>query len=140
MSATHPTGRGRVKLEAEICPPAAPFGDPSCSSQLSPSWVDVTPTPGGVLLGETISGLASNTLYRWRARILYAPFGVTEAGIAAPPNPAHGPWRRVSAQAVEADLRTLPEPGALAVLGAGIALLSLMGRRRIQSEACVRVS
>ena len=112
MAATHPMGRGRVKLEAEICPPAAPFGDPSCSSQVSPSWIDVSPTPGGVLLSETISGLAGDSLYRWRARVLYAPLGVTEAGITPPPNPAHSPWRRVSAQAVEADIRTVPEPGA----------------------------
>jgi len=135
MAATHPMGRGRVKLEAEVCPPAAPFGDPSCSSQVSPSWVDVSPTPGGVLLSETISGLTEDSLYRWRARVLYAPLGVTEAGITPPPNPAHGPWRRVSAQAVEADVRTVPEPGAVALLGSGIALLVLIGRGRMRSEA-----
>jgi hypothetical protein len=140
MAATHPMGRGRVKLEAEVCPPAAPFGDPSCSSQVSPSWIDVSPTPGGVLLSETISGLTGDSLYRWRARVLYAPLGVTEAGITPPPNPAHGPWRRVSAQAVEADVRTVPEPGAVALLGSGIALLVLIGRGRMRAEAYRRAS
>jgi hypothetical protein len=135
MAATHPMGRGRVKLEAEICPSGAPFGDPSCSGQVSPSWIDVAPTPGGVLLSETISGLAADSLYRWRARVLYAPLGVTEAGITPPPNPAHGPWRRVSAQAVEADVRTLPEPGTVALLGSGIVLLVLLGRGRMRAEA-----
>jgi hypothetical protein len=130
MTATHPMGRGRVKLEAEICPPAAPFGDPSCSSQASPNWIDVTATLGGVTLSETVSGLTADTLYRWRARVLYAPFGVTETGITPPPNPAHGPWRRVSAQAVEADVRTLPEPGLLAMLSCGMVLLVLIGRGR----------
>jgi hypothetical protein len=130
MTATHPMGRGRVKLEAETCPSAAPFGDPSCSSQVSPIWVDVSPTPGGVLLNETISGLTGDSLYRWRARVLYAPLGVTEAGITPPPNPAHGPWRRVSAQAVEADVRTVPEPGLLAMLSCGMVLLVLIGRGR----------
>jgi hypothetical protein len=140
MAATHPMGRGRVKLEAEICPPGAPFGNPSCSSQVSPIWVDVSPTPGGVLLSELVSGLAGDSLYRWRARVLFAPLGVTEVGITPPPNPAHGPWRRVSAQAVEADVRTVPEPGRALQLGFGIALLVLIGRGRMRAEACRRAS
>jgi hypothetical protein len=102
---------------------------------VSPNWIDVTATLGGVLVSETVSGLTSDTLYRWRARVLYAPFGVTETGITPPPNPAHGPWRRVSAQAVEADVRTLPEPGMLALLSSGIALLVLIGRGRMRAEA-----
>jgi hypothetical protein len=53
-----------------------------------------------------VDGLERDTLYRWRARVLYAPFFVLRAGITPPPNPAHGPWRRVQAQAFEADLRT----------------------------------
>jgi hypothetical protein len=39
-------------------------------------------------------------------------------------NPAHGPWRRLSAQANEADIRVVPEPDLVMVLVAGIALLS----------------
>jgi hypothetical protein len=135
MAATHPMGRERVKLESEICPPGVAFGDPSCSSQRSPSWIDVSPTPGGVLLSETISGLTENSLYRWRARVLYAPLSVTEVEITPPPNPAHGPWRRVSAQSVEADVRTIPEPGMLALLSSGIALLVLISRGRMRADA-----
>jgi hypothetical protein len=133
MVATHPMGRGRVKVEAEICPSGVAFSNPSCQSHFTPTWVDVTATSGGVILSETISGLALGTLYRWRARVLYAPFGVTELGITPPPNPPHGPWRRVSAQAREADLRVVPEPGGLLLLGAGIAFLALIGRRRIRA-------
>ncbi|GAG22070.1 unnamed protein product, partial [marine sediment metagenome] len=109
--------------------------DSSCSSQVSPSWIDVTATSNGVLLSDLISGLTADNLYRWRARVLYAPFGVTEAGITPPPNPAHGPWRRVSAQAVEADVRTVPEPEGAVLLVSGAVLLALIGRRRIRLEA-----
>jgi hypothetical protein len=51
-------------------------------------------------------------LYRWRARVLYAHFSVAQTGITPPPSPAHGPWRRLGAQAQaqEADIR-VPEPG-----------------------------
>jgi len=54
----------------------------------------------------SVSGLVASTLYRWRARVLYAPFSVVQPGITPPPNPAHGPWRRFQGQAFEADLRT----------------------------------
>jgi len=140
MAATCPMGRGRVKLESETCPPGVPFGSPSCSGQVSPTWIDVSPTPGGVLLSELVSGLAGDSLYRWRARVLYAPLGVTEVGITPPPNPAHGPWRRVSAQVVEADIRTVPEPGAVALFSSGVVLLVLIGRGRMRAEGCRRAS
>jgi cysteine-rich repeat protein len=107
VHATHPEGRGRVKLEVEYCEAGLAFGDPGCGSKLGASWADVTATSEGVILTETIDGLASGSLYRWRARVLHAPYSVTEPGIIAPPNPAHGPWRRLSAQAVEADVRVL---------------------------------
>jgi hypothetical protein len=67
----------------------------------------VTATASGIEFVETVTGLEVETLYRWRARVLWAPFSVTEEGITAPPNPAHGPWRRFAGQAVEADLRTV---------------------------------
>ena len=57
-------------------------------------------------LTETVPGLHGD-LHRWRARVLYAPYSVTQSGITAPPKPAHGPWRRLSGQAVEADVRVL---------------------------------
>jgi hypothetical protein len=130
MTATHPQGRGRVKLEVEACPESAAFGDLACTTQLGPSWVDVTATSGGVVLSETLTGLTADTLYRWRARVLHAPFTVTEAGITPPPSPAHGPWRRLTGQAVEADLRTLPEPSTAFGLAAGLGLLALLRRFR----------
>jgi hypothetical protein len=130
VQATHPEGLGRVKLEVETCEAGLVFGDASCASQAGSTWTDVTATSSGVELGETISGLTEDALYRWRARVLYAPYSVTEAGITAPPNPAHGPWRRVSAQANEADIRVVPEPGAMLSLASGITLLSMLHRRR----------
>jgi hypothetical protein len=130
ITATHPEGRGRVKAEFEACPAGTPFGDVTCTTQISASWADVTATSGGVTLGETFSGLAADTLYHWRARVLYAPFSVTESGITPPPNPSHGPWRRLNGQAVEADIRVVPEPGAILSLASGLALLGLLHRRR----------
>jgi hypothetical protein len=130
VQATHPKGRGRVKLEVESCEAGLVFGDASCASQTGASWTDVTATSGGVSLTETIGGLVEGDLYRWRARILYAPYSVTETGITPPPNPAHGPWWRVSAQATEADIRVVPEPTAGLSLAAGLMLLALLGRRR----------
>jgi hypothetical protein len=56
---------------------------------------------------------------------------VTQVGIKPPPNPAHGPWRRVSAQANEADIRVVPEPGAIVSLASGLALLSPVPRGRL---------
>jgi hypothetical protein len=43
-------------------------------------------------VGAEGAGLVSGGLYRWRARVLYAAFHVTEVGVTPPPNPAHGPW------------------------------------------------
>ena len=105
MTATDPVQRGRVKLEVEFCPPGVDFGHGSCGNHVGSSWTDVTATSGGVVLTETISGLTADTLYRWRARVLRAPYRVTESGITAPPKPAAGPWRRVQAQVQEADIR-----------------------------------
>jgi hypothetical protein len=107
MWATDPSGRGRVKLEVEACPPGVAFGDGSCIRQVTPTWVDVTATPAGVMFAPMVLRLEPETLYRWRARVLYAPFTVDQPGIVEPPNPAHGPWRRFQGQAFEADLRTV---------------------------------
>jgi len=130
VQATHPEGRGRVKLEVETCEAALPFGDAGCASQTGVSWTDVTATSGGVALTETIGGLSEDELYRWRARVLYAPYSVTQGGITSPPKPAHGPWWRVTAQAMEADIRVVPEPSISLSLAAGAVLLALFDRRR----------
>jgi hypothetical protein len=106
MTAVDPAGRGRVKLEAEYCPPGRPFGSIDCGRVVSPAWADVGAAPGGVPLTRDVLA-QTNTLYHWRVRTLRAPFTVTEPGITPPPQPAHGPWRRLSGQAIEADIRTL---------------------------------
>ena len=106
MTATHPLGRGRVKLEVEMCPNGVPFDDLSCFLHVSPSWTDVSLSPDGVRLTETVPGLAPGALYNWRARTLQASYGVTQPGITAPPNPDHGPWRRYLGQAFDAPLGT----------------------------------
>ncbi|MBW2668253.1 MAG: FG-GAP repeat protein, partial [Deltaproteobacteria bacterium] len=130
VQATDPEGRGRVKLEVEACASSLPFGDASCVQHMGASWTDVTATSGGVAVTETISGLTEDVLYRWRARVLYAPYSVTQVGITPPPNPAHGTWLRVSAQATEADIRVVPEPCLELSLAAGALLIALGDRRR----------
>jgi hypothetical protein len=130
LQATHPEGRGSVNLEIEFCEAGLAFGSTGCSNHVGASWTDVTASSGGVSLTETIGGLVEGDLYRWRARILYAPYSVTQPGITPPPNPAHGPWRRVSAQSREADIRVVPEPSVALGLAAGAVLLALLDRRR----------
>jgi hypothetical protein len=126
LDATHPEGRGRVKLEVEACGAGFPFGHWRCVSRQSDSWSEVTPASGGsVRLTQTISGLNPVSLYRWRARVLYAPVSGTP-----PVAPPHGPWRRVDAEAREADVRVIPEAGALVSLLAGAALLAGLARLR----------
>jgi hypothetical protein len=43
---------------------------------------------------------------------------------------AHTKWRRLSAQANEADIRVVPEPDLVLVLVVGISLLAAIERRR----------
>jgi hypothetical protein len=105
LNATHPSGRARAKLEAQACPGGVPFEHASCASFVTPTWTDVTATASGVALTQTLSGLLPGALYRWRARVLRAPFGVTQPGITPPPNPEHGPWRRLAAQSNVGDIR-----------------------------------
>jgi hypothetical protein len=125
LFATHPEGRGRVKLDIEACPTGTAFGNISCVKHVGASWTDTTAAANGVVLTETITGLSPDTLYRWRARVLHAPLHVTS--VTAPPNPAHGPWRRPTAQSVEADVRTsaVPEPGLGAAIASGVAAIAL---------------
>ncbi|MBK7952412.1 MAG: FG-GAP repeat protein [Deltaproteobacteria bacterium] len=125
MHATHPLGRGRVKLEVEACAAGMPFGSPGCLRQTTASWADAG--LGGVDLAKTVSGLSGGKHYRWRARALYAPYTIVNSGVVSPPNPAHGPWRRLAGQAVEADV---PEPGLSISVGSGILLIGVLGRRR----------
>jgi hypothetical protein len=121
----HPAGIGRVRAEVEACTAGVAFGDAGCTRVLSPAWAVVGNGIPEALLSTTLTGLDPQTLYRWRARVLYAD--VTGP---LPTNPAHGPWRRLQAQSSEGDIRTVPEPGALAALASGCALLLVLHRRR----------
>ena len=108
MRATSPEGRTSVKLQVEACPPGVAFGEAGCVGRRSTEWTTLPLGVAGKALQELVVGLQDDTLYRWRARVLYAPFFVNRSGITPPPNPAHGPWRRLQGQAFEADVRTLP--------------------------------
>jgi hypothetical protein len=126
LRANHPRGRGRVKAQLQACPSGAQFGDASCTTVTTPTWLTVNRTTPDVLISHTFAGLAEGELYRWRARVLHAP-----ATGPLPANPAHGPWRRPTAQATEADIRLVPEPEALLSLAVGCgALAGLQARRR----------
>jgi hypothetical protein len=130
LSATPWEGRALAKLEIEACLAGAAFGSPACAHRFGATWSAVPLGSQGLRLSETISGLPPALRYRWRARVLYAPLSATQPGVVPPPAPAHGPWRRLQAQSVEADLRVVPEPSALAALAAGGALLGALVRRR----------
>jgi hypothetical protein len=134
LQATHPQGTGRLRIEVEACPPGEPFGDASCTSALSPSWALVDGTAPEADSSLTLTGLTSGTLYRWRARVLHAPASVTESGITPPPNPAHGPWRRLQGQAVEADVRPLPDTDGDGVLDTGDNCVSVVNPSQADSE------
>jgi hypothetical protein len=99
LARVDPSASSASRLEVQTCPAGVPFGHASCASAVSSPWSTATPQ------SLTISGLTTGALYRWRARLLYAPVHVTASGITPPPKPAHGPWRRIGAQSVEADLR-----------------------------------
>ena len=134
LPGTHPMGSGLVKAEVEWCPPGVAFGDASCGSQLAATWTPVGVATPEVVLSESIPGLPGDQVYRWRARVLRLPSGATSAGITPPALPAHGPWRRPSAQSREADVRVVPEPGFVSTCAAAVGLLALLRRRPIREE------
>jgi FG-GAP repeat protein len=124
IRAHHPNGAGRVRAEIEACPAGVAFDDASCTTALTPGWVAVNGATPEVVLSDPFMGLTNNRLYRWRARVLHAPSTGTIPG-----EPAHGPWRRYRAQAVEADIRVLPEPGLLIGLASAAAFAAVLTRR-----------
>ncbi|MFK7899060.1 MAG: FG-GAP-like repeat-containing protein, partial [Myxococcota bacterium] len=123
-------GRELVKLEIEACPSGTPFTDPACTLHQSATWIEVQVGGPHVLFDETISGLSNDTVYRWRARNIYAPFNVTEPGITPPPNPQGGPWRRIQSAADAGDIRVVPEPGTIGVVIGSLVLAAMARRRR----------
>jgi hypothetical protein len=130
-TASHPEGRGRVRLQVEHCPPGVAFGAPSCTVGAPGSWTALPFGSAAVVVTRDVAGLPSNTLRRWRARVQYAPL----TG-AVPVAPAHGPWRRLQAQAFEADVRSAaPPPSTGCGMGPELLLLApvlwgLRGRLR----------
>ena len=66
-----PLGRRPVKLEWQLAPPGTSFTAATAISGTSSSWSDVLTT--GITLSQTVGSLASNTVYRWRVRLLYRP-------------------------------------------------------------------
>jgi hypothetical protein len=101
LAAVDPHGRGRIKLQTQVCPSGQAFSETMCFVQTSPAWMDVAASATVTL---TVTDLVPDKVYRWRARLLYAPYSVTAAG--ERPNPEHGPWRRFLAQSQEADVHT----------------------------------
>lgn len=99
MNATDPMAGGQVRLQVQACENEEPFGG-SCSDYYS-SWENVPFDSTGYVFTVDIDGLDVNTLYRWRARVQYAP----RCG-ALPHTPPHGPWRRFMGQGLEADIST----------------------------------
>ena len=106
VEATSPRGRERARLQLEACANGAPFVSPLCRLFTATSWTDLGNSPLGGTLVMPATGLIADRVYHWRARVQYAAFGVTEPGIASPPNPAAGPWRRLQTTAAVADIRT----------------------------------
>jgi hypothetical protein len=93
MRALNPLGRGYTRLQVQACPSAVPFGDASCQEYTATNWTEVVDA-AGVDLREMAEGLEEDTLYRWRARLLYdSPFT------------PRGPWYRFLGQGQEADVR-----------------------------------
>ncbi|MBK7949267.1 MAG: FG-GAP repeat protein [Deltaproteobacteria bacterium] len=128
LLARSPRGRERAKLEIEVCPAGVSFGAVVCHERISPVWIDLGTS--GAVLAETVTGLASNTSYAWRARIHYAEYSSTQVGIQ--PTVRIGPWFRLQGRAANGDIRTVPEPGVgLGLMTAIVLSYSFARRRRV---------
>jgi len=94
-------GRGPLRIEWEVAPLGVAFD--GTQTGVSEFWADGGIT--GVEFAETLSGLAAETPYHWRARVVYGP--------ASLPFQARGPWITQPRNGwAESDLRT-------ALLGSG---------------------
>ncbi len=66
-----PMGREQVKLQWQIAPLGTPFTATDVISGASVDWTDTLTT--GVVISQNVAGLAPNTPYHWRVRLLYRP-------------------------------------------------------------------
>ncbi len=64
-----PFGRGKVKLEWEVKPLGTLFDGTGTS--MSSAWIDTGTT--GAAMSEHVTGLAANSIYHWRMRMVYHP-------------------------------------------------------------------
>jgi hypothetical protein len=69
LSGRSPLGRAWVGFEWQLAPLGTPFTATIAISGTSPAWTDALTT--GVTLSQTVGGLASDSVYRWRARLRY---------------------------------------------------------------------
>ncbi|MBK7949745.1 MAG: FG-GAP repeat protein [Deltaproteobacteria bacterium] len=129
----HPSGiLMMAKLEVEACPPGVPFRHASCVLHRSPSWREL-PLQND-WFEDVVSGLPPDQVYRWRARMIHAPWTVVAVGeTTPPPNPRGGPWRRIGGGSDDGRVRVVPEPGIGAGLIAGVLTLSAGRIRRSRS-------
>ncbi|MES1243938.1 MAG: Calx-beta domain-containing protein, partial [Acidobacteriota bacterium] len=94
---SHPGGRGRVKLEAEVCRLDLAFDDPGCVRAISEDWAQASSD----FIEIPLQALDVGKPFRWRVRELYAP----PTGLLSPRRPVHGPWRRAAGRNGNRDLR-----------------------------------
>jgi|GEM_PF-2102258 len=119
-----PLGRADVKVEWQAAPLGEPFGGPNTVHGVGADWTDTG--TGGVVMAELAGGLAPQTLYHWRARLVYRP-GVlgTPASrwVTTPWNGwPEGRFRTIANQAptAAADSYTGPEDQVLTVAAPGL--------------------
>jgi outer membrane protein assembly factor BamB len=93
-NAQSPYGRSTATIEIEACPTGVAFGSGSCRRASSAS-ADTGASATGAQLTGSVGSLGNGTLYRWRSRAWWKLNGIWQ----------HGPWRRLSGQGTEADIR-----------------------------------
>ena len=124
-------GRERARLELQVCPVGAAFGDLRCASAISGTWVDTTTAAQGALVTGLINAPASapERGFRWRARLQYAPWSITAPGITVPVSASRvTPWKRIRGQSEVSDFRRPPSAlfsvgGSITGLGTGLTVV-----------------
>jgi hypothetical protein len=68
-----PLGRELVKLEWQVAPLGTPFTSTVAVQGTSTSWIDTgDPALSGVKIDVLVTGLAPETTYHWRVRLVYS--------------------------------------------------------------------